>query len=239
MSHNKFVIRVYGDSYSMPRSFIGVPFDQTYSELISEKIGSNEKNSASVYLYNRSQGGADINQLYQTFLMDSTYFGKRPEDILIIQSGIVDCAPHPIPFWLKKQIAKLPGILLRPVVKFLHKNRPVMLKMGLSWKRTSKRKFFSVYKKWMKHASDFRRVYIFNIMSIRDELDAHSPGFKKSIREYNRLIYDAVNSVQLPNICLIDVFNIVNERKYLSEDGYHLSLEGHRLFSKLLLKRLK
>src|ERR1041384_6685325 len=95
---DQFVIRVYGDSLALPRAANNIRCDQTYPDRLRKFLAT--ARSSEVSFYNRAPGGAEIEALYKEFVSDSTYFGKT-KGILIVQCGIVDCAPRPIPPWVK------------------------------------------------------------------------------------------------------------------------------------------
>lgn len=239
------ILFIYGDSLGMPRFFNNIYFDKTYPELIQQWYKM-QKIDQDVYLYNRSQGGVNIEFLHEQFVKDSNYFGDFGEKVLILQCGVVDCAPRPIPAWLRRKISKLPGIVRTPIVEFLHNNRSKILNTGVKWKATFPYRFKSIYRSWLRQAvNEFSRVYIFNILPTIDSIEKHSPGFGRSIKEYNNLIGDTVSFVQTDNLCLIDVYKLIMEDNYNIEkfinnkDGHHLTIEGHKLFRDLFIEREK
>ena len=75
MSGQAYVLRLYGDSLAMPRATAGLGFDQTYAELLRDEL-EQAGVAPRVFLYNRALGGQGIKRLYETFLMDSVYFGR-------------------------------------------------------------------------------------------------------------------------------------------------------------------
>jgi hypothetical protein len=244
-SDSRFIIRVYGDSLGMPRATRGISVEMTYAEIVRRWIADTSLYEH-VHLYNRSQGGTFIEPLFKEFIMDSTYFGNAHPSILIIQCGVVDCAPRPIPLWLRNLIAKLPGRVVVRIKKFLHNNRAKMLNMGLSWRYTPPRSFYSNYVMWLKKAAqNFTRVYLCSILPPSEQIGCHSPGFLLNVIRYNELIKKAVRSVNAENIFLIDVFDRVKkdsagiEKYVLAEDGHHLSVDGHKLYADMIIENEK
>ena len=94
---NSVVLLVYGDSLSLPHAPDGISCFDTYPELLRGMLES-ANTALRVAVLNRSRGGAPIGALFEQFVDDSTYIGPETGRILVIQCGIVDCAPRPISF---------------------------------------------------------------------------------------------------------------------------------------------
>ncbi len=236
---------VYGDSLSLPRASENIRFYQTYPELIRQWYLKRRPESG-VYVYNRSRGGAAIESLYRQFQMDCTYFGSFGEKVMILQCGIVDCAPRTIPMWMRDHLSKVPASHRAPIVNFLHSNRSKILNMGLMWRATPPNRFKEIYKKLLSEAvNEFSRVYVFNVLPTTAKIEKHSPGLSSSISRYNEIISEAVNSVGTGKLHLFDVHKFViengdEEGVFVSiKDGHHLTLEGHELLSEMVTGREK
>lgn len=236
-------IFVYGDSLGLPRVKNNISAPQTYAELFRLWAEKNKKDKR-IYLYNRSQGAIRIRHLLELIQMDSAYFGNTCEKIMILHCGIVDCAPRPVPDWLRDFISRLPATLQNPVIKFLHDNRPNILKSGFFWRATPPAKFKWLYKNALKSALEvFSRVYVINIFPTTEDIEKHSPGLNKSIALYNDLIKETITSTKADNLFFIDIHKIISDGTHKLEkvidkaDGHHLTLEGHRLLYDLLIER--
>ena len=197
-----------------------------------------------VALYNRSRGGADIQRLYGDWAEDATYFGEIANGIMVIQVGIVDCAPRPTPPLIRRGIGALPATARAPVVRFLHDHRGGLIRAGLVWRRTGPERFRAVLDQWIREAStQFGTVYVINIAPTTSAMDSHSPGLAGSIVHYNDLIKQVVQSVRSPRIRLVDVFTAIVgeplgiERRINREDGHHLTSSGHVLVASLILEQ--
>jgi hypothetical protein len=76
-------------------------------------------------------------------------------------------------------------------------------------------------------------------------MEEHSPGLGDGIKNYNDVISEAVRDYPGRNIFLVNVYEevksmIIDIEKYVTaEDGHHLMLEGHKLYSDLLISREK
>ncbi len=241
MNRESFIlVRIYGDSLSMPREFESVPFYCTYPELFRQSL-EHIYPGKQVCLYNRSVGGGTIKSLWADYQRDSSYFRPDKGDVLIIQCGIVDCAPRPIPSSVGKFVSRLPGILQQVVRKFLHHYRPRILHSGFSWRHIIPQEFKSTLIKWLATAKeDFNRVYVFNIAPTNESIEAHSPGLSSSIELYNKLISKSIKSVESGNIHLMDIHKAIissgsSISKYINDqDGHHITLEGHKLYARMI-----
>lgn len=234
---------IYGDSLSMPRSFDGVCCDQIYAELLRNDPTVFGENFHGV-VFNRSQGGGRIKELYESFRRDLSYISDDKDKILIIQSGIVDCAPRPIPLGLRKVIGKLPVRIRSKIGEFLHQNRCWLQKI-FRFRFTSKTQFRRVLKQWLATAGPmFKKIYVINIFPTTKEIDRHSPGLCESIEMFNKIIREQVERSGVKNAVLIDVFGSIAfskepvERFVSPKDGHHLTCDGHKLVKRLVAGHL-
>lgn len=237
---SELVVRVYGDSLSLPRVQDGIGHRDTYPELVVDGIRHCFP-GLSVSLYNRSGGGMTINALYERYLHDCSYFGNSSGQVLIVQCGIVDCAPRPIPAAIRNLISKLPSPIRATVIGFLHRARPHLLKAGLSWRLTTPKHFARLLSRWLSHAADtFERVYVVNIAPTVPTVAAHSPGLADSITVYNELIRESIAACPLRSVVLVEINAAITEAErgtsYVNgADGHHITREGHKLYSHLIL----
>lgn len=233
----RILIRVHGDSLTMPRESVGVPYPDTYAELVRAHVAAVHPD-AQVHLYNRGRGGQSIKTLFTDYSMDQIYFGSPGGDILILQVGVVDCAPRPIPGWFKWLLGHSPGPVRKPFVSFLHHNRARLMNMGFRFRTTGPAKFTRVLGKWLaRAAAEFSRVYVLNIAPTTPEMEAHSPGLSAAIVRYNGLIAETVASLGVDNVHLVDVHARIMEEdegleRYINpEDGHHITAAGHRMYA--------
>lgn len=230
------IIRVYGDSLSLPRRGIGLSHPDTYPELLRSALGD-------VQLYNRSRGGVTLPVMArEMFEPDCTYFDREDETLLVLQLGVVDCAPRPIPRWLRGGISRLPPRLQKPVIGWLHDHRAALLGRGLAWRMTPPEVFAAVYRRLLEHARGrFRHTLCLNIAPTNPGIEAHSPGFGASIALYNTRLAELVGSLQAPEVELVDVHRLILEQPegldhfVCPEDGHHITAAGHQLYCRAIL----
>jgi hypothetical protein len=189
-------------------------------------------------------GGARISQLYEQYERDKFYVGKG--GILIIQSGVVDCAPRPLPLFLREILSMSPSFVKWRITRFLHNNRRKILKMGLGTRPTSTRKYKMFLKNWVKSALETEKlILIVNIAPNTDDIEKHSPGFRKSINLYNEIIASTVNEFNNSKILLVDVNAKIKEmdknlKTFINQkDGHHITKEGHKLYSEMLFEKIQ
>lgn len=235
------LLRVYGDSLSMPRHEDGITYRETYAEIVRRELA--DFLGRPVDLYNRSIGGSTLPQLMQLWESDTRYFGAA-EECIIVQAGIVDCAPRPLGPRLRFLVGQLPTFIKRRIIKFLHDNRARILRSGLGSRFTSPQVFAKTYQKWLHLMSERHQpVFIINIAPTTPDIEAHSPGLTKSIQYYNQMIDDIVRDLAHPKIALIDAYQQVVDRgvsEYICpNDGHHITWKGHQLYAELIMTQAR
>ncbi len=226
-----FVLRIYGDSISLPRVHQGLPLLETYPELLLRHCRATHPNSS---LVNRAEAGKTIVDHAIHCRDDNDWFGIGANDILVIQCGVVDCAPRPLPPRLRRRLERKPAWIRKPIISFLHRNRPLLLRLGFSFQKVGPIVFQNQLREWLKKSgNNFNRVAVLTIPPVTDKAEAHSPGWRANIDLYNNLIRETVAT--FPNVRLVDVFadlsgNRSNLDQFIDpEDGHHLQSAGHRL----------
>ena len=195
------------DSLSLPRESEkeNVSYEDTY-------VSKLRKRFPECTIADSAIGGATIKDLYgQVF-----YYKSFKPDIVIIQSGIVDCAPRAYRNFGKKVLVKL-GLIskLKGLTRFLRKYRGYTL--------TKPSKFDSFLKRMRADFSE-SKFYSLGILEASDEYEKKVPNIKRNIRRYNDLL--KVNST------FIDNSDIPFEA--IMDDHHHLNSKGHQLiFGKL------
>lgn len=235
----KHQIRLYADSLGLPRPGV-VTNDERYLSLFVKWY--KEKHNTEPEIVDHSRSNTTIKDLCAWFIEDNRYFGNKA-DVIILQEGIVDCAPRPIPRKVRNLVSKLPGFLKKRVIKFLHNNRAKLQNFGLKYFIVKPKDFAEEYKKFLNEAAKAaERIYVFNIVPTNDEIEAQSPGLKKSIDDYNKIISDVIKEMNLKNVFLIDMYEHVNSKienlndYVLKEDGHHITKLSHKIYSEKIIE---
>lgn len=242
MSGDKYQIRLYADSLGLPRPGV-VNYDERYFSLFIDWF--KEQTKVEPEIVDHSRSNTTIKDLCAWFFEDNRYYGDKA-DVIILQNGIVDCAPRPIPRKIRNLISSLPNFLRKHIIKFLHNHRSKLQNLGLKYFLVKPNDFFEEYKKFLTLASKVaERVYVFNIVPTNNEIETQSPGLKKSINQYNELIADSINELGFKNVFLLDVnkfveSNIKNLDDYvLKEDGHHITKLSHSIYSDMIIEKEK
>lgn len=221
-------IALYGDSLALPRKGI-VNYNERYLFLVQKWLIDNF-NIEYIEIKDRAKGAATITELLSQYEHDAGYF-ELPGDIIIFQTGIVDCAPRPINENTRQIVSKLPLWIKNRIVNYLHNNRSKILKKGKFYVKTEKELFYTTLKTLINKATqDYKRVYLITICPTNDKTELHSPGFTKNINFYNAIIKNVFQETEKPNLFLIDINKYINER-YLDIDKYVLKDDGHHITS--------
>jgi lysophospholipase L1-like esterase len=240
MSTSARLIRIYGDSLSLPRPSDGLQPEQTYGELLRRALEV-QAPGAAISLFNRSRGGYGAGDLSRLYHQDVAYFGREMDGLTVLQCGVVDCAPRPVPRGARDHISKLPTVLRWGVAKCLHVLRPLLLRAGFSWRATSEDQFEQSMRTWLQ-ALDREKAptYVLNITPALPNVDRHSPGLLDSIRAYNEILARCVGA---SGAQLIDAHAAMATASQgldaflTAADGYHLTAAAHQLIAKLVLER--
>ena len=232
------IIQYYADSLGLSRPGF-VDLGERYIFLFEQWLRNHY--DGEIFLINRAKGAQTIDKLYAQFKEDQEYIAGR-KDILIIHEGVCDCAPRPIPLWARNTISKLPSFLKSRIIGFLHRNRSRLLKNGWVHFLVEKGKYEKILREWLTSAlKDFHRIYILNIAPTIADIEAHSPGFSKSIQEYNNIIRKVISEINSPKIFLIDTHFILSNNSMsldnliITEDGHHITAKAHEIYAAELI----
>lgn len=237
----RLLLRVYGDSLSLPRAGDGISYVDTYAERFCDALRQTYPD-LEVHLYNRSRAAGTAPLLAAEYRADCNYFGAKLEQVIVIQCGICDCAPRPLPPRLRRLVNVLPSIVRAPIIGYLHHNRRHLLRTGLVWREIDPEIFRDTFRRWVASAArEALVVLVVNIAPTTPDIEAHSPGLGTSIELYNALIAEAVATTHEGNVVLVDAHAEVlaapdGVAAYLNaRDGHHITLAAHGLYSRLLV----
>src|SRR2546423_8344241 len=179
------IVAYYADSLGLPRPGT-VKLEERYIYLFEKWL--REYYGGDIFILNRARRAFTVDKLFEVYREDQEYITDM-KDILIIHEGVCDCAPRPVPLYLRNFIASLPEFMKVKIIGFLHKNRAALLKKGFVHYLVDERKYENIFRQWLKNAvTQFERIYIFNIAPTNEGIELHSPGFQKSINAYNAII---------------------------------------------------
>jgi hypothetical protein len=157
-------------------------------------------------------GGATITQLQLAL----NYYTLVKPDLVILQSGIVDCAPRALGQLEQQLIIKLKMFrLVRPFTTFLRKHRNIAY--------TSPRLFEETLLK-IKNIFSGKPLVGIGILPGSKEYDAKVPGVSRRIDAYNKIIQKHTIYIDNSNFPPEGIIN----------DFHHMSSTGHEVIFKKL-----
>ena len=163
------------DSVGLPRPTVGCYYETTYISKL-EKKG---------YFWLLSGGGYRLATRYEHLLNLSQYLEPNFFDLIVIQIGIVDCSPRPIPYLVRQVVSLGPSWLIKGVAQVLHILRPIILKKKF-YQFTPIKKFTLLYGNLLKVTKRLgKTTIIIGIAPIKHSLEIHSPGTTTQIDLYN------------------------------------------------------
>ncbi len=226
------IVQYYADSLGQSRPGV-VKLSERYIYLFFKWLEENYREE--IFVVDRSHGGATLRELYDYYIKDVVYISEEKE-ILLIHAGICDCAPRPLPLYLRNFVSSLPSFLRDRIVFFLHKYRSTLLRNGFVFYRTTKIMFEKTLTEWIKHGIDhFKITYVINIAPTNQQTENQSPGLSKGINTYNQVIKNVIDEFPESKVKLIDInFLLRNEpdldQLILKDDGHHITSFAHRLY---------
>ena len=231
---------ILGDSLTQPRSWVGLGVRDTYAyrlqaefapALAVSNLGMPENNT-------RTQTG--------DFSAKRT-FVKAEADYVVVQLGIVDCAPRLLFTPERLAIAALRRI---PVVKwpadFYLKFRSRYRKLFTKHVRivmvplAEFERNFEVLIRMLRESNPVKRIYLVNIAYPGPHMIDRSHDVLGNIEPYNNVIH-ALAQREPDLIRLVDVFAYTraNPDGLTADDGHHLTQQSHRFIADQIADDLK
>lgn len=223
---NLFII---GDSLACPRPWEGIGCNQVYSTLIQKEVSNDD-----VYVVNLAGGGRSSSD-YLTDTFFKTYVVSGAVSYLVIQVGIVDCAPRLLTTF-ERILAFLCGKtavsnkIFSYYIRWKSKHRMFFTK----WFPMTKIKVDNYEKNIRKIISNFsqenplEKIVLVNIAYPGHELVDKSWGILENIHRYNKVL-EAVKHEAPDKVAIIDLFEKTKANKHwiTKDDGHHVLAEAH------------
>lgn len=204
-------IQIFSDSLALPRE---VPEKVYYEETYPAKLSKDH------IVAQYSKGAGTIKDL-----LDQTFYYKMfCPDAVILQSGIVDCAPRPFTQFEEHFFT----------LNFFTKGcKSILKRLTKSWLRTLRKVAWTKPKKFRFFCEQFKKTYpdtpIFaiGILPPRPEYENLAKGISKRIDEYNKILQDVFGENY------IDTSNMPDEG--IMSDHHHLTSVGHQfIYDKII-----
>jgi len=200
------------DSLSLPRVNEEeiVLYENTYLYKLREEFKDH-------LIVDSAIGGGTIKDLYQQVF----YYKSFMPDLVILQSGIVDCAPRAYKKIERKILVKLKLInKVKSLTRFLRKNRGYTL---------TKPKLFKHYILLIKQTFGSTPFYSLGILNASDKYEIKVPGIKNNIKKYNSILLNQTTYITNNDIPFDAIMN----------DHHHLNKKGHKMVFEKLSELIK
>lgn len=203
---------IFTDSLGLPREKPEiVEYNQTWVNLL--------KANFEILVF--SFGGGTVDQMYSQI----AYLKMFNPDFVIVQSGIVDCAPRALKQY-ELEIIKRSRLLSKifgnkRVVSFLRKKRKVSY--------TSKIEFLKYLKQFKNVFGE--KLFWIGIMPASDDYEKTLPGIKNKVKEYNEILKNNLGNNFIDTSDFDDSFLMI--------DNIHLNIFGNMKLSKKITLIIK
>lgn len=220
------------DSLSLPRkeAFGNIPFEITYPFLLESYLRQDECCNSPLLLTHGMRA--------RTIKDVLTDWPERVEliqpDIVVIHVGIVDCAPRVFLQMENKIISKLkPAFFQKLILDFVNKHRRSIIQLRPNRVYIPLDQFQAALKKIVKNSQrdQVKALVLINIITPPDSLEYRSPGFQKSVEQYNHVLADQIDQ---PWIHLLDINRVIQQNggpENLTIEGIHINSLGHELLA--------
>ena len=228
---------IIGDSLACPRPWVGIGSNETYGSRIQQAL------SEKVYVISLARGSMTTRD-YVTDSFIKQYVCSGSVSYLVIQLGIVDCAP------------RLMTVFERFIGFALSKNGFGKLIFGVYTKWKSKHRMF--FTRWFPHVLVELEEYRSNLDSIVVEYTARNPiekiilvniaypgrsmaekswGILENIGKYNEVIASLRNE-RNSSVSVIDLFGMTKDNQHwiTKDDGHHITVDAHKWISSQIIK---
>lgn len=196
-------VLILTDSLAFPRSEPEiVPYEKTWVALLKRKFPE-------IDFVHCGRGGATIVDLYK----HSAYFhGTIEPALVLVQSGVVDCAPRALTV-IEQQVLKRLPLIGSLILKLVRKYSELLR----SWRKMSYTPLAS-YEAWVdSYERLFANVYWIEILPASADYEAHVSGISSAINSYNKVLRRR---------------NCISTADFTSEDTmsdyHHLNINGHQ-----------
>lgn len=233
-------IVIIADSLCLPRPQDqgDIPFEATYPYQLDIKLRS-EFGSASALVVEKGKRGRTVSEVVADW---TEYVTLRKPDVVVMQVGIVDCAPR---IFTPRQQIFVEGIrfqlLKNLVLAVVKKYRRQIIKSFPDRTYTNpdifRQKLYEIV--GLAERDNVKNLIIVNIITPPDDFEYRSPGAQANVSKYNQIIDKVSNDMKTKK--MITVVNVDEEfhkggrlNDYILSDGHHLSVQGNKVVARLL-----
>lgn len=199
---NTATVLILTDSLAFPRSEPEfVPYEQTWVALL-------KRNFPQIDFVHCGRGGATIVDLFKH---SAYYHGTIQPSLVLVQSGIVDCAPRALTVLEQQVLQRLP--IIGPLFLSLVRRNAARLRRWRGMSYTS----LESYEAWIQAFERlFTHVYWIGILPAAAEYESRVQGIGAAIDRYNAVLRRR-NYISTDDFTSSDIMS----------DHHHLNAAGH------------
>lgn len=224
-------IVILSDSLSLPRSddLNIITLEQSYPFLLQQKIGNNFNIINRGIRFTTTNSLVDFQYLFDNLIIYS------PRKV-IVQMGIVDCAPRLFSSFFRKLINRIKNEKIRnAIILPFKKNRKFFTKY-FKIRMVSKSNFKKNIQQFLRTMKNLNiDVTLVNIPYTNKKNSNKSYGFNESIKDYNNLILDLKKDNKFH---LIDINKESISQRILVDDGIHYNKNGCNIVANMLYESI-
>lgn len=233
---NFFII---GDSLACPRPWDGIGYTDTYGAIVQRARKGN------VDVINLAYSGKTSSD-FASQSFSKTYVSNGSVNYLVIQLGIVDCAPRLLTF-VERAIGHVCGKyaisakVFNYYIKWKSKHRMFFTKW-FPMTQVNIEDFSLNIKKIIDdftNKNDIEKIFLINIAYPGENLISKSWGILDNIIAYNEVL-TSIGSTRSDRTHLVDLFSKTNaNRNWITEDdGHHVVSDAHAWLASDILNHL-
>jgi len=232
LKEKKSNVVILSDSLSLPRfdNDAIITYEQTYPYLLQEKIGADTK------IINRGIRGITTNSLRDFQYLFDNLLIYSPK-IVILQIGIVDCAPRLFSTNFRRFLRFVKNDKIRNFIIYPFKTYRRFFTKYFPIRLVNKNQFKSNLEYFLgKMRLENICVKVVNISNTNPTNDKRSFGFNKSVNEYNVILKDLAEKYDFD---IIDINKFSQRDSIILDDGIHYTNQGSLLLADLLYESIK
>lgn len=238
---DKKQISIVSDSIGLNRDIIDLHMEGTYSYKIQEKILNDGHHHRVVPFCRRNRTSDDA----LNFIKSEEFLSEGKTDILILQIGIVDCAPRVFSMHDIQCVIALCG--MEEAKKLIHLASRFRAHLMRPWRRSAyvgPKEFLSNITEIIRYAYyklGIQKIYFLNIVKPSRKGKVLSTGeLSKAIDHYNKIIsqmdkYKSVSVIDMNQ----EIWRNDQIISFFTNDNYHYNSLGHEAASQIIYKHIK
>jgi lysophospholipase L1-like esterase len=228
-------VAILADSLALPRGPADgdLRFEATYPFVLHQRLRAKFGDEAP-YVIDR---GKRLRTMEDVVYDWGEFVELTKAEVVIVQAGVVDCAPR---VFLPREHKFVEGIrsesLRNAILRFVNKHRRALVLMRPDRVYVPVPRFRRAVEAVVKKARDCKvgLLVFVNIVIPPGEIEYRSPGFQKNVTIYNRIICEQADGKA---IHVIDTNSIMSRHggpERLTSDGVHLTGEASNLLADIL-----